>query len=382
MLKNLTYKYRIYLTDEQKDTYKKLSDASTKLINLILHKVNDTKTYEYPNIDDLFYHLGQIRKEGHQEIFDVLYPSSVPLLLRRLSMGINMCKNKAASPPKEKNPDRYISSVIFNPIKENLKMDNKGNGNAYLDLKKFGKIKMVFHRPFPKDCICIATVIKKFADDKYYVYFILQGKFGIERERKFIPLEKTVGLDFSIKNFFVSSDPDIIPTLSNIIPSIKETELIELRHKNLIRKKAKSKSHEKSHIVLSKYTNRIKYRRMQEYYRLVNKILEKYDLVAVESLKMESIKRNSRYSKKIIQLGYIDFVKLLTYKATLMGKHVVKISPWFPSSKTCSHCGCKNDKLKIYDKEWVCPICKTTHQRDKNAAENIKNEGNRLYNLK
>jgi putative transposase len=65
----------------------------------------------------------------------------------------------------------------------------------------------------------------------------------------------------------------------------------------------------------------------------------------------------------------------LAYKAEEAGKHLNKIGRFFPSSKMCSVCGYKNDALTLKDREWICPDCGTSHDRDLNAAINIRNFG-------
>lgn len=380
MLENITYKYRIYLTEDQKKTFTKISNAETNLINLVLQKIDRSK-FNYPSVNDLFFYLGKVRKEGHADIFNDLYSSTIPLLIRRLAMGINICKKNNVPFPMPKNPKDYVSSIIFNPQIDRIQMVSRKKNRAILNIKKFGNIKLVFHRPFPKNSTCIATIIKKIPNDQFYIFFVLQGSFGKEKNYEYKSYDKTIGLDFSLKNFFVSTDPKIIPNMNLLTPNREELKLIKTRQNNLMRENKYSKNHERTHILYSKLVTKLKYRRIQEYYRLIDEILKKYDVIAVETLKMEKMKQNTRFSNRVLQLGYIEFLKLLTYKAELEGKHVVKISPWYPSSQICSVCEYKNNNLKIYDKTWICPKCHSFHVRDENAAFNIKKEGNRVYNL-
>ena len=86
---------------------------------------------------------------------------------------------------------------------------------------------------------------------------------------------------------------------------------------------------------------------------------------------------SAKYGKKISDLGFSDFVKILEYVAEKRGKQVVKISRWFPSSKKCSICGEVNQELLLWDRKWECKCCKARHDRDRNAAYNILAEGSR-----
>ena len=71
---------------------------------------------------------------------------------------------------------------------------------------------------------------------------------------------------------------------------------------------------------------------------------------------------------------------MVKYKAEWAGREVVQVSRWFPSSKTCSHCHYVKDDLKLEDREWTCPKCGVKHDRDYNAAQNIKQQGLNLLN--
>ena len=80
-------------------------------------------------------------------------------------------------------------------------------------------------------------------------------------------------------------------------------------------------------------------------------------------------------------MSWSRFKEILTYKAGWYGRKVISIDRWFPSSKTCSHCGYIKKDLTLNDREWVCPVCCVNHDRDINAAINIKNEGLKKLNL-
>ena len=76
------------------------------------------------------------------------------------------------------------------------------------------------------------------------------------------------------------------------------------------------------------------------------------------------------------------FTIMLNYKLEERGKKLIKIDKFYPSSQTCSVCGCVNKKVKnLSIRKWECPNCGTIHDRDINAAINIKNEGLKLLGL-
>ena len=92
--------------------------------------------------------------------------------------------------------------------------------------------------------------------------------------------------------------------------------------------------------------------------------------------------KNKNLSKSIQELSLSRFKEILLYKAEWYDRTIVEIGRWFPSSKLCNNCGHKYQKLKLSEREWICPSCKTKHDRDYNASKNIEREGERIYNNK
>lgn len=83
--------------------------------------------------------------------------------------------------------------------------------------------------------------------------------------------------------------------------------------------------------------------------------------------------RNRRLARSIADMGFFEFRRQLEYKAAMRGGQVVVADRWNPSSKTCSDCGHRLDELPLSVREWTCPVCCAVHDRDVNAAVNLKN---------
>ena len=98
----------------------------------------------------------------------------------------------------------------------------------------------------------------------------------------------------------------------------------------------------------------------------------------MEGLNAQGMLRNHHLAKAIQEVGFYKFNETLVNKALVNGKQVVFVDRFYPSSKTCSVCGYKKRDLRLSDREWVCPICVTKHDRDINAAMNILLEGQRI----
>ncbi len=91
--------------------------------------------------------------------------------------------------------------------------------------------------------------------------------------------------------------------------------------------------------------------------------------------------RNRKLSKCISDVGWGMFVNFLDYKLKNKDSQLVEIDRFFPSSKTCSSCGHIVDELPLDIREWDCPSCNTHHDRDTNAASNIRTEGIRILTM-
>lgn len=93
---------------------------------------------------------------------------------------------------------------------------------------------------------------------------------------------------------------------------------------------------------------------------------------------MKNMVKNRRLARVISDAAWGTFIRLVEYKAAWYGRAFVQVDSFFPSSKLCHVCGAKNAMLTLNQREWQCPVCRTIHQRDRNAAKNILEEGLRL----
>lgn len=110
-------------------------------------------------------------------------------------------------------------------------------------------------------------------------------------------------------------------------------------------------------------------------------LAEEWDIICVETLDMKEMSnRTFGNGKATMDNGYGEFLQILEYKLKDRGKVLVKVDRYYPSSQMCSCCSSINHSVKTENlSEWTCPVCGTTHNRDFNAAENIRREGIRIY---
>jgi putative transposase len=114
-------------------------------------------------------------------------------------------------------------------------------------------------------------------------------------------------------------------------------------------------------------------RRTNWFWKLAHDLTAKFDVLYFETLNLNGMKR--LWGRKVSDLALGEFLQILEWVATKKGKQVVFIDQWYPSSKTCSHCGHVLETLDLSVRRWRCPSCHVENDRDENAAVNIKRVG-------
>ncbi|MEO7022186.1 MAG: RNA-guided endonuclease TnpB family protein [Ktedonobacteraceae bacterium] len=120
---------------------------------------------------------------------------------------------------------------------------------------------------------------------------------------------------------------------------------------------------------------RIADRRHDFLHRLSTRLIRENQTICVESLAVKNMVKNHALAKAISDVGWSAFVSQLEYKAKWYGRNLVKIDLWYPSPKRCSHCEHMLDSLPLEVRQWTCPECSVTHDRDSNTAKNVHAAG-------
>lgn len=120
---------------------------------------------------------------------------------------------------------------------------------------------------------------------------------------------------------------------------------------------------------------KIKNQRNDFIHQLSKKLVDNYDVIVVEDLNIQGMEQTLNLGKSINDMGWSQFINLLKYKTFWYGKHFVQADKFYPSSKLCSNCGYKNQDLTLNQRQWTCPKCGKFHDRDINAALNLKQLG-------
>ena len=140
-----------------------------------------------------------------------------------------------------------------------------------------------------------------------------------------------------------------------------------------------SNNRNKQRIKVAKLHEKVSNQRRDFLHKQSRQITNAYDCVCIEDLDMKTMSGALHFGKSVSDNGWGMFTTFLQYKLSEAGKQLIKVDKFFPSSQLCSACGCKNPETKnLSIRAWTCPTCGISHNRDVNAAINIKNEGMRL----
>ena len=133
-----------------------------------------------------------------------------------------------------------------------------------------------------------------------------------------------------------------------------------------------SNNYMKTKIKLARLHSKIHNIRQDFLHKLTTRLVEEFDVICIEDLNVKGMMANHKLARAIMDLGFYEFKRQLLYKAQMCHKEIVIADRWYPSSKTCSCCGEKLKELDLSDRDWECPNCHTVHDRDANAAMNLR----------
>jgi len=379
MLKSI--KIRLYPNKEQESYIKTLLGSYRFVYNQCLDKKIKTYTNHKKNLGlkelGNFFHQELTKNNEFQWLMEhntkVLKQSVIDLLdsYKRFFVngnGFPKFKSKHDNKQSCRFPLESISKRnVYSEYKltlsniKNIKFKCSENYVKYLDKNK-EKIK--------------SATLSKTKSDKYFLSILIDGDF-VEKNNK--PKNEFIGLDLGIKSFIVDSDGN---TYENIKIKRNNEKKLNKLHKELSRKQKGSNNRNKSRLKLAKLYEKLNNKKENYLHSITNQLINENQVIIIENLNVKGMMKNHNLSKSIQELSLYRFKEMLRYKSVWYGNDIVEIDKFYPSSKLCSVCGHKNNDLKLSEREWECNDCGSVHDRDKNAAINILNEGMKLYKNK
>ena len=206
---------------------------------------------------------------------------------------------------------------------------------------------------------------------EYYLSILVDG----DLTHKVKESHHTIGIDLGVKDFIVTSDGEVF---ENLHFNKNKRNKIKRLQKQLSRKENNSNNRNKTRIKLAKAYKRITDKKQYYLHQISNYLIDENQVICMEDLNVSGMLKNHKLASSIQELNFGEFRRMLEYKANWYGRKLIFVDRFYPSSKTCNHCGYVNKKLKLSDRQWICPDCGKIIERDYNAALNIRDEGIRL----
>ena len=235
------------------------------------------------------------------------------------------------------------------------------------------------------------TTVSRTPTGKYFVSILVDSTVDAVpikcAKPKPINPATAVGLDrpatrLGIKTFLVTSDGEEFENRAADRQKFLSRNLKRLRveQRSLARKVKGSKNRDKQRLVVASLHEKIRNQRADYLHKLSTNLLDRYDTLCFENLHIKGMAaaaavKNRPLARSISEQGWAEFRRMCEYKAETYGKHVIQIGRFAPSSKMCSVCGSTNHSLKLSERRWQCALCSNVHDRDVNAAINIKDFG-------
>jgi len=238
---------------------------------------------------------------------------------------------------------------------------------------KVGKVKAKLHRDIEG---AIKTVTVSLDPSGKYFASILTETEG---ENPTVSTDgKVIGIDLGLTHFAITSDGSKVSKYNNPKHLAKHSKNLKRKQQKLAKKQKGSNSRNKAKKTVAKVYERVTKSRQDFLHKLSRKLVNENQVVVVENLNVKGMVRNPNLAKAISDAGWGTFTNFLAYKLEKKGGKLVEIDRWFPSSKLCSNCYYQVDELPLDVREWICPHCGVRHDRDGNAATNIRAEGIRM----
>jgi putative transposase len=369
-----TYRFRIYPNPSQKELIEKTLGCCRQVYNDFLsmciesHEADKNRTinkYELmkllPEYKETFPYLKEVDSIALQQTVAHLFDAYM-----------NFFRHNASFPKFKKKKNDYGYTTMNNHNTIRFIEDD-------IQIPKVGRVKIKPHRRLPESFEF--TMVSVSRSGRYY-YVSLLGEeeyfdYGEYIKEKLDP-NNSIGLDFSLAHLFVDSNGNHLD-----MPTYYQDSLTKLatEQRKLSHMKKDSSHYKKQLLRVKNLHEHIANQRKDFLHKVSRKLANTYDYVFVENLDLKEMSERRDKLKlgiSIFDLGYSTFLSYLKYKLEWLNKKLVKVDRYFPSSQLCSSCGYRKSDLMLNQRSWICPECRTKHNRDINAAINIKKEGIRM----
>ena len=276
----------------------------------------------------------------------------------------NFFRDKKVGFPKFRSKKTWQNKFTTNSCKNLIRIEA-----GCVALPKIGFIKIKQHRDIPCDCKIKAATISLARSGRYFVSLLTE--YNWEPPIANLSKDRALGLDYSSPHFYVDSQ-GVVADMPHFYREAEEKLAREQR--KLDKMQYNSSNYQKQRKRVAKIHEKIANCRMDWLHKRSRSLADVWDYICAEDINLRGLAGSLRLGKSTNDNGFGMFRDFLRYKLEDRGKLLIKIDKWFPSSKMCSKCGGINSELTLKTREWTCE-CGAHHDRDINAAINIRNVG-------
>jgi putative transposase len=268
-------------------------------------------------------------------------------------------EGRKVAPPRFRSRKDNRQAIRFT---KNSRFKVLDNGRPRLP--KIGDVPVRWSRSLPSEASSV-TVIRD-AAGRYFASFVVQ----INQDETLPPVDPEIGIDLGLTHFAVMSDATKVTAPKFLRRAARKLKRLQ---QDLSRKQRGSQNRKKAVVKVARAHARVADTRRDWQHKLSTKIVRENQAIYVEDLCVVGLGR-TRLAKSVHDAGWASFTGMLEYKTARYGRTFGRVDRFFPSTRMCSDCGRINEKMALNVREWHCP-CGSHHDRDVNAAKNVRAAG-------
>ena len=361
------YKYRLYPNKQQEEQIQKTFGCCRFVYNQMLayrKEIYEKEKRSLSKIDCNNYCNRELKKE--YEWLKEVDKCSLTNAIYNMDSAYQKFFKEHAGYPKFKSKRNNKKSYKTNFTNNNIEVSFKNNK---IKLPKLKWVEAKIHRKF--DGQIKSATISQVPSGRYFVSVLVETEHS--------PIESTgcvVGIDLGIKDLLITSNGE---KFDNIRTTKKYEDKLAKEQRKLSQKEKGSKNWNKQRIKVTRIHEKIHNTRIDNLHKISHKLISENQVIVSEDLAVSNMVKNHNLAKAILDCGWYELTRQLSYKSEWNHRQYIKIGRFVPSSQTCNNCGYVNAETKdLSIRRWICPQCGAIHDRDVNAAINILNEGLRI----
>ena len=350
-----TLKFKLYQSKRNKHLKRSINAAGVIYNHcVVLHKRYYRMWGKHLNCAKLQSHIAKLRKR--KAFWQSVGSQAVQDICQRIEKAYQLFfkhHNKGVRPPGFKKVRRYKSFTLKQAGYKFLGGNRIKIGNRVYQYWKSREIEGTVK----------TLTIKRTPLGELFMVVVVDS---VEAPETKFETSRIAGFDFGLKTFLTCSDGSKIESPQFLKQSLNAIKKASRQHS---KKRKGSANRERTRLNLVRKHEDVTNRRSDWFWKLAHELTNQFDVLCFETLNLKGMQR--LWGRQISDLAFGEFLSILEWVATKKDKQVIFIDQWYPSSKTCNHCGHLLKELDLNTREWRCPSCQNVNGRDENAAKNI-----------